>query len=88
MALSQEPLSPKMQAIYDRLTTQIEHPDEVAGNRYVESLRRRIQVSENDFGMSSEVMIARLDSGEIEETSDLCDWLMDIHALEHAESAR
>jgi len=88
MALSQDTLSPKMQAIFERLTHQIDHPDEDAGNRYVDSLCRRIQASENHFGMTSEVMIARLDAGEIEETSGICDWLMDIKALDHAEAAR
>lgn len=88
MALSQITLSPKMQATFDRIISQIEQPDEIEGNRYVEGLRRRIQTAEINFGMSSETMSSRLASGEIEETSDICDWLMDINALKHAESAR
>lgn len=88
MALSQETLSPKMQAIFERLTHQIDHPDVEAGDRYIETLHRRIQVSEHTFGMTSEAMIARLEAGMIEETADICTWLMDLKALDHAEASR
>lgn len=61
-----------------------------AGERREDQINRvklRIATFERMHKMRSDEMIAKMDSGELQETDDICLWRMDVDLLRHVTSA-
>lgn len=51
----------------------------------VERLRGSIAIFEHKYDMTSEEMASKVQSSEIEETDDICSWLIKVDLLRHVE---
>lgn len=75
------PMSPAAQAMYDSLMAQLDNVEEATREAVITS-QETIARFERMYHMTSATMRAKLESGEIEETFDICRWTQEIDSLD------
>jgi hypothetical protein len=65
--------------------TQVLNQQFIESFKDIEWLRNSISLFENTYGMSSDEMLAKVPSAEIEETDDICSWLIKADWLHNVE---
>lgn len=69
----------------EKLKRDLERADELQ-DLQVKRIKRRISTFERMYDMESSEMCDKLESGEIDETDDICLWRMDLDLLHHVTS--
>ena len=85
MATTTSPLSPRSQAALDRFRAMTDQPHT---DQAIDSIRRRVATFERIHEMSSSDMVAALSAGTIEETDDICSWLIQLDLLNRVTAER
>jgi hypothetical protein len=78
------PTSPTAKALADQLLA-----EQAVIKRYVEelaALRSRVLAYEEQFGISSSEVHEAIEDGRLQETLEVCDWIMDIEILQWSKS--
>jgi hypothetical protein len=61
--------------------------DEAAQERALAEIRLRVREYENRYGLRSDELHQAIESGRLEESHDVCRWMMDYHVLIRAGDA-
>lgn len=73
-------LSPGAQAMYDSLMTQLDNIDEITRESLITS-QQTIARYERQHHMTSVTMREKVRADEIEETDEICRWLLELESL-------
>lgn len=84
MAVSHIRQAPSVQEMNQQFIDAFDDQDRVRA-RGVEWLRNSISIFETKYDMTSEEMAAKVRSGEIDETDDICSWLIKVDVLRDVE---
>lgn len=74
------PATPSTTNIHDRLMEQFAAPDTHQADQVVR-IRRMVAMFERIYDMPSDTMMERIESGELTETDDMCQWRMYVDLL-------
>lgn len=86
MAVSHPPQTADTQSVLSRLMSDLA----IVESRQEDQTTRikfRISTYERVYGMLSQEMMSKVESGELQETDDICLWRMDLDLLQHVTSA-
>lgn len=78
------PTTPSAKAVADQLLAECDTPERHA--EYMNELRNRVLAYEAQFGIQSCDVHDAIEDGRLQETLEVCEWLMDIYILEQATS--
>lgn len=73
-------MSPGAQAMYDSIMSQLDNIEEVTRESVIAS-QQTIARYERQHRMTSVTMREKLNAGEIEETDEICCWLLELESL-------
>ena len=71
---------PTVEQLIEEFKSYREDPEQI--RRDEEDLKERLRGYEQKYGMRSADVHAAIDRKELQETLEVCDWLMDYHDLE------
>ena len=84
MAISQRGQATPINVLNQQFLDSFDDQDRVRAEGVV-WLRNSISIFENKYGMTSDVMVAKVQASEIEETDDMCSWLIKVDLLRDVE---
>lgn len=82
MAMTPLTMTPSAQKVFEQVENAL-GTSEQRVPELIARIRRRIAMFERMYGMSSLEMNTRLESGDLQETDDICIWRMELYLLHH-----